>query len=98
MAYSCRKGYRNRRSHLVNLSWQLKLQPMLKKKGMQVVYFDAESAIDLTFSTRAGVDIGELLYVQAVSVEDSQTDRDPNDKLSRHSVFVYLGLNRCYSL
>jgi recombination protein RecA len=40
-----------------------------QKKGMQVVYFDAESAIDPDFLTRAGVDIGELLYVQAVSVE-----------------------------
>ena len=40
-----------------------------QKKGMQVVYFDAESAIDPDFLRRAGVDIGELLYVQAVSVE-----------------------------
>jgi len=40
-----------------------------QKKGMQVVYFDAESAIDPEFLTRAGVDLGELLYVQAVSVE-----------------------------
>ena len=40
-----------------------------QKKGMQVVYFDAESAIDPDFLTRAGVDLGELLYVQAVSVE-----------------------------
>jgi len=31
-----------------------------QKKGMQVVYFDAESAIDPEFLTRAGVDLGEL--------------------------------------
>jgi len=40
-----------------------------QKKGIQVVYFDAESAIDPDFLTRAGVDNSELLYIQAVSVE-----------------------------
>lgn len=40
-----------------------------QKMGHTVVYFDAESAIDPVFLTNAGVDVDELLYVQAVSVE-----------------------------
>ena len=40
-----------------------------QKKGMTVVYFDAESAIDPKFLERAGVDLSKLLYIQAVSVE-----------------------------
>jgi len=40
-----------------------------QKKGMSVVYFDAESAIDPLFLERAGVDLSKLLYIQAISVE-----------------------------
>ncbi len=40
-----------------------------QKKGMAVVYFDAESAIDPMFLERAGVDLSKLLYIQAISVE-----------------------------
>jgi recombination protein RecA len=40
-----------------------------QKKGMSVVYFDAESAIDPMFLERAGVDLSKLLYIQAISVE-----------------------------
>ena len=40
-----------------------------QKMGMTVVYFDAESSIDPSFLERAGIDLKDLLYVQAVSVE-----------------------------
>ena len=37
--------------------------------GIDVVYFDSESAIDPTFLEKAGCDLSRLLYVQANSVE-----------------------------
>ena len=40
-----------------------------QKKGIDVVYFDSESAIDPSFLENAGCDIDNLLYVQAQSVE-----------------------------
>ena len=40
-----------------------------QKMGIDVVYFDSESAIDSTFLTAAGCDINNLLYIQAHSVE-----------------------------
>tara|TARA_R100000664_G_C2759714_1_gene149736 strand:- start:2923 stop:4041 length:1119 start_codon:yes stop_codon:yes gene_type:complete len=40
-----------------------------QKMGIDVVYFDSESAIDPEFLEQAGCDINTLLYVQAQSVE-----------------------------
>jgi recombination protein RecA len=40
-----------------------------QKMGIDVVYFDSESAIDPTFLERAGCDVDTILYVQAQSVE-----------------------------
>lgn len=40
-----------------------------QKMGIDVVYFDAESAIDPTFLEKTGCDLEKLLYVQAESVE-----------------------------
>jgi len=40
-----------------------------QKKGLLVVYFDSESAIDPSFLERAGCDLSRLMYVQAASVE-----------------------------
>ena len=40
-----------------------------QKMGIDVVYFDSESAIDPTFLERAGCDLENLLYIQAQSVE-----------------------------
>ena len=40
-----------------------------QKMGIDVVYFDAESAIDPTFLEKTGCDLERLLYVQAESVE-----------------------------
>jgi len=40
-----------------------------QKQGIDVIYFDSESAIDPTFLERAGCDLSTLLYVQAQSVE-----------------------------
>ena len=40
-----------------------------QKMGIDVVYFDSESAIDPSFLEKAGCDVGTLLYVQAQSVE-----------------------------
>ena len=40
-----------------------------QKKGIDVVYFDSESAIDPAFLEKAGCDVNTLLYVQAQSVE-----------------------------
>ena len=41
-----------------------------QKKGMFVVYFDAESAIDPVFLEKAGCTKDQLLYYQATSVEN----------------------------
>lgn len=40
-----------------------------QKMGIDVVYFDSESAIDSSFLERAGCDLETLMYVQAESVE-----------------------------
>ena len=40
-----------------------------QKKGLKVVYFDSESAIDSDFLEKTGVSLQDLLYVQAESVE-----------------------------
>jgi recombination protein RecA len=40
-----------------------------QKMGIDVIYFDSESAIDPAFLERAGCDLNSLLYVQASSVE-----------------------------
>ncbi len=40
-----------------------------QEMGMDVVYFDSESAIDPKFLLNAGCDLDKLLYVQAQSVE-----------------------------
>ena len=40
-----------------------------QKDGIDVIYFDSESAIDPGFLERAGCDLNGLLYVQASSVE-----------------------------
>jgi len=40
-----------------------------QKKGIDVIYFDSESAIASDFMVKAGVDVSRLLYVQARSVE-----------------------------
>ena len=37
--------------------------------GIDVIYFDSESAIDPTFLERTGCDLESLLYIQAQSVE-----------------------------
>jgi len=40
-----------------------------QKMGIDVIYFDSESAIDPEFLTKAGCDISKVLYTQAESVE-----------------------------
>ena len=40
-----------------------------QKMGMDVIYFDSESAIDPEFLSNAGCDVEDLLYIQAKSVE-----------------------------
>jgi len=40
-----------------------------QKMGIDVIYFDSESAIDPSFLERAGCDVERVLYVQARSVE-----------------------------
>lgn len=40
-----------------------------QKMGITVVYFDSESAIDPKFLEKSGLDINEVLYIQASSVE-----------------------------
>ena len=40
-----------------------------QKMGIDVIYFDSESAIDPSFLEKAGCDLSRLLYVQAQSVE-----------------------------
>jgi len=40
-----------------------------QKMGIDVVYFDSESALDSSFLEKAGCDVDNVLYVQATSVE-----------------------------
>jgi recombination protein RecA len=40
-----------------------------QKMGIDVIYFDSESAIDPGFLEHSGVDLQQILYLQAVSVE-----------------------------
>ena len=40
------------------------------KKGMKVIYFDSESAVDAEFLEKAGCDRDQVLYIQATSVEN----------------------------
>tara|TARA_Y100000296_G_scaffold17497_1_gene20685 strand:+ start:161 stop:1285 length:1125 start_codon:yes stop_codon:yes gene_type:complete len=40
-----------------------------QKMGIDVVYFDSESALDSSFLVKAGCDVDNVLYVQATSVE-----------------------------
>ena len=40
-----------------------------QKMGIDVIYFDAESAIDSKFVRKIGVDVSKMIYVQATSVE-----------------------------
>jgi len=40
-----------------------------QERGIDVVYFDSESAIDPSFLERAGCNLDQLMYVQAESVE-----------------------------
>ena len=40
-----------------------------QKMGIDVIYFDSESAIDPAFLERSGCDLDRVLYVQATSVE-----------------------------
>jgi recombination protein RecA len=40
-----------------------------QKMGIDVVYFDSESALDSSFLEKAGCDVDGVLYVQATSVE-----------------------------
>ena len=40
-----------------------------QKKGMKVLYFDSEAAVDSDFLEKAGCDKSEVLYIQAISVE-----------------------------
>jgi recombination protein RecA len=40
-----------------------------QKMGIDVIYFDSESAIDPAFLERTGCDVSSLLYIQAASVE-----------------------------
>ena len=41
-----------------------------QKMGIDVVYFDSESAIDPEFLEKIGIDLDRFLYVQATSVEE----------------------------
>ncbi len=40
-----------------------------QKQGIDVIYFDSESALDSDFLAKAGCDVENILYVQAQSVE-----------------------------
>jgi len=40
-----------------------------QKMGMTVVYFDSESALDPSFLNKAGCNVGEIIYTQAVNIE-----------------------------
>jgi recombination protein RecA len=40
-----------------------------QKMGMTVVYFDSESALDPSFLSKAGCNVGEIIYTQAVNIE-----------------------------
>ena len=52
----------------VKVSWQHRLQ-QTPNIGINVAYFDSESAIDPSSLERAGCDLNTLMYIQAESVE-----------------------------
>ena len=62
-----------------------------QKMGKVIVYFDSESAIDSTFLTHSGCDLGRLMYVQAYSVEFVlETIEDLLDKCTKEESIVFI--------
>ena len=49
-------------------SMAAQIEANAQKMGIDVIYFDSESAIDPDFLQRAGCDLNSLLYVQALSL------------------------------
>ena len=64
---------------------------MLRRMGHTVVYFDAESALDDTFLTKAGCDVDRMIYVQAISVEKVLSEIENLMDEYPHTVFVCVG-------
>jgi len=61
-----------------------------QKMGMNVFYFDSESAIDPGFLTRAGCDLDQLLYIQAQSVESVlETIEEVMGSGAQRTVFIW---------
>ncbi len=61
-----------------------------QKMGMNVFYFDSESAIDPGFLTRAGCDLDQLLYIQAQSVESVlETIEEVMGSGAERTVFIW---------
>jgi len=60
-----------------------------QKQGIDVVYFDSESAIDPSFLERAGCNLDNLLYIQAKSVEFVLETIDDLLKVDNQFLFVW---------
>jgi recombination protein RecA len=60
-----------------------------QKEGIDVVYFDSESAIDPSFLERAGCNLDNLLYIQAKSVEFVLETIDDLLKVDNQFLFVW---------
>lgn len=60
-----------------------------QKQGIDVVYFDSESAIDPSFLERAGCNLDNLLYIQAKSVEFVLETIDDLLKVDNQFLFIW---------
>ena len=68
-----------------------------QKMGIQVVYFDSESAIDPSFLSKSGCDLDNLSYVQAASVEFVLESIEAILEMGTQTLFIWDSLAFCPS-
>lgn len=66
-----------------------------QKIGIYPVYFDSESAISEDFLQKAGCDLNEMLYVQAVSIEKVLETIEELLKIKKQYLFIIDSLANC---
>jgi RecA/RadA recombinase len=67
--------------------------------GINVFYFDSESAVDPTFWVKAGCEVDDMLYIQASSVEQVMEFIEEILGVSERSLFIWdsLAMTPCNS-
>jgi len=70
-----------------------------QKMGINVFYFDSESAVDPTFWVKAGCEVDDMLYIQASSVEQVMEFIEEILGVSERSLFIWdsLAMTPCNS-